>query len=77
MAMVFLFKLFFKESWSLGCAAPSSRPPRPVPLSQFLIQAQPRDVDSFPIVVIGNKVDMGTKDRQVCPPDGSGSRNRA
>eukprot|EP00667_Euglena_gracilis_P018709 EG_transcript_19917 len=34
-------------------------------MNEFLIQAQPRDVDSFPIVVIGNKVDMGTKDRQV------------
>ncbi|KAF3910875.1 hypothetical protein ABW20_dc0106828 [Dactylellina cionopaga] len=32
---------------------------------EFLIQASPRDADSFPFVVIGNKIDVGDGKRQV------------
>eukprot|EP01006_Ploeotia_vitrea_P004994 TRINITY_DN116003_c0_g1_i1.p1 TRINITY_DN116003_c0_g1~~TRINITY_DN116003_c0_g1_i1.p1 ORF type:complete len:211 (-),score=4.75 TRINITY_DN116003_c0_g1_i1:278-910(-) len=34
-------------------------------MSEFLIQAQPADVDNFPIVVIGNKVDCQPSERVV------------
>jgi Ras-related protein Rab-7A len=34
-------------------------------MNEFLIQAQPRDVDKFPIVLMGNKVDQGPQKRQV------------
>ncbi|KAK5095039.1 Ypt/Rab-type GTPase Rab7 [Exophiala xenobiotica] len=32
---------------------------------EFLIQANPRDPDSFPFVVLGNKVDMGEERRMI------------
>ncbi|KAK5939193.1 Ypt/Rab-type GTPase Rab7 [Knufia obscura] len=32
---------------------------------EFLIQASPRDPDSFPFVVLGNKVDMGEERRMI------------
>ena len=32
---------------------------------EFLIQASPRDAESFPFVVLGNKVDMGDERRMV------------
>jgi Ras-related protein Rab-7A len=32
---------------------------------EFLIQASPRDPDTFPFVMVGNKIDMGEGKRQV------------
>uniref|UniRef100_A0A7S1IQP0 Ras-related protein Rab-7b n=1 Tax=Eutreptiella gymnastica TaxID=73025 RepID=A0A7S1IQP0_9EUGL len=34
-------------------------------MNEFLIQAQPQDVENFPIVVIGNKADLAKTDRKV------------
>lgn len=34
---------------------------------EFLIQASPHDPDSFPFVVLGNKVDMGDERRMITP----------
>lgn len=33
---------------------------------EFLIQASPHDPESFPFVVLGNKIDMEESKRQVC-----------
>lgn len=33
---------------------------------EFLIQASPRDPDSFPFVVLGNKIDVEENKRVVC-----------
>jgi Ras-related protein Rab-7A len=35
---------------------------------EFLIQASPRDPDTFPFVVLGNKIDVEESKRVVCIP---------